>query len=423
MNRHYKDQHVVSSSAPDNPIFICASNERGKDLFHFNSNMMNVANSTGYRIHISFSKSTGELTVREVLSDQTVQTQRAVSGHLTLVGGSYLVDRFGPSLAKGALEAFFIRITLRGTLGTADLHFDNAKWDKEVREQLRLHKHRSSFKDTKVLKIWIANLPSNPTFDEDVVRGALRHGGALPVKPETMVCSSGYKDPDAVAKGNILESLDYGEPLKPQKIVTEKQPVWFDFGQGSIDPSEMEQSTAQSSGSGFGASEPANWKISRLSELEDRLRVQTVAREAVESINSGLRQTIEQQDAITREARNDVFRLRNLLRSRDLMLSIYNKEYIAHAQPDISALATALAVEKGIRRGDRQAIEAGIPSVYVGQSTVDRLLKNPFFISDFFEPQKGAMQRKRGAGSEDSLAVPSDDESNIKSSGKRMRLE
>jgi hypothetical protein len=124
----------VSSSAPDNPVFICASNESGKDLFQFDSNMMNVANSVGHQIHLSFSKSTGELTVREVPPDQTVQTQRAVSGHLTLVGGSYLVDRFGPSLAKGALEAFFIRIMLRGTLGQAGVRFDNAKWDKKVRE-------------------------------------------------------------------------------------------------------------------------------------------------------------------------------------------------------------------------------------------------------------------------------------------------
>jgi hypothetical protein len=105
------------------------------------------------------------------------------------------------------------------------------------------------------------------------------------------------------------------------------------------------------------------------------------------------------------------------------MLSLYNKEYITYAQPDISALATALAFETGISRGNRQAIGAGIPPVYVGQSTVDRLLKNPFFVSDFLERQKGATQTRRGTGRENSLDVPSDDNSNRKESRRRLRLE
>jgi hypothetical protein len=58
------------------------------------------------------------------------------------------------------------------------------------------------------------------------------------------VRSSGYKDLDAVAKDNTVESLDYCEPLKPQRTVTEKQPIWFEFGHESMDQSEIEQSTA-----------------------------------------------------------------------------------------------------------------------------------------------------------------------------------
>ena len=114
---------------------------------------MNVANSTGYQIHLSFSKSTGELSIREILSDAskestgsstevgfqsalckrrgqdqdldfkkqdyqdaTVRGQREVTGHLKLVAGSYNVNNFHEVLAKGGLEAF-IRIAKWYTSG------------------------------------------------------------------------------------------------------------------------------------------------------------------------------------------------------------------------------------------------------------------------------------------------------------------
>ena len=445
MNRSFKDQHVVSSSPPSEPIIISADDDGLNELFRFDSNAMNIANCTGHQIHLSFSKSTGELIIREVLSDATVKRQRAVSGHLTLIGGAYDVKVCKESLAKGGLEAFFIRLALRDgcKLKRKSLEFDTANWNHTARELLCLYQHRSAVGRIKVLKIWIVKPFSNPSFDANIIRGALERGGALwmksteapvlteepteaPILAEKLTnppVPTGYKDPDAVSSADCVSVLDYGEPPELSFSMKGRQPQWVNVGHKLEHSSTPEASTLRNKDTvSTTHSGQESWKDSRISELEGQLRLQTTAKETAESVNASLTRAKKLQDWALKDVRTTNIQLKQLIQSRDLMLAIYNEEYIHHAQRDISALATALAKAKGIAQGDREGIKAGFPSVYVGQPTVDRLLKNPFFVSNFLGSQQDTTQQKRKAHDYDEFDEASDDERSTGENNKRLKM-
>ena len=425
MNRSFKDQHVVSSGAPNTPIIISTDDENMKEIFRFDSNAMNVANWTGHQIHLSFSKSTREITIREILSDATTKSQRAVGGHLTLIGGSYDVDACTKSLAKGGLEAFFIRIVLRDKcrLGMRSLEFDTVRWNHTALEQLHLHKHRIMLRKIKVVKIWMVNPSSNASLNIDNIKDVFAVGQALPMQPTKAPAPAGYKDPDAVATSDHVPVLDYGEPSESSRTMKERQPQWVEVKhevKNSNAPRDiMEQSQ---DATGIVGSRQASWKDSRIAELENQLRSQTAAKETAESVNAGLVRTKKLQDWALKEAKTTNSQLKQVLQSRDFMLAILNEEYINHAQSDVSALATALAEVKGIARGDREGVEAGFSSVHVGQPTVDRLLKNPFFASNFLISQYNTTQQKRKANSFDDFSEASDDERITMECTKRLKM-
>lgn len=228
------------------------------------------------------------------------------------------MNKVGPSLAKRSLEAFFIRINLRGTLSQETLRFDNVRWDKTVQNQLHLRKHRSALKNVKFLKIWIATPFDNQSFDENIMRIAFERGGALPMEPVATAYSKAHNHLNTVPPSDTVGSLDYGEPPRLPKTLAKAQPTWFTFG---TDSSETVQTPTCSGSSGSGAPEQGDWRDARLSDLEHQLKTETAAREATQSINAGLEWTITLHGAISSEARTEVYQLRKLLESRDQILA------------------------------------------------------------------------------------------------------
>ena len=69
----------------------------------------------------------------------------------------------------------------------------------------------------------------------------------------------------------------------------------------------------------------ANWKDSRISELEAQLRSQTAAKETAECVSVGSRRTMKLQDWAMKGARATNTRLEPIIQPRDLMLAVSNR--------------------------------------------------------------------------------------------------
>ena len=150
----------------------------------------------------------------------------------------------------------------------------------------------------------------------------------------------------------------------------------------------------------------SNMDKERIRKLETQLRMAKDAKDAAVAQSRAAQKVNESQLAAIRRAKE-----------RILQLEQYNTEHIAHCQPDMSALATELAILRGIMQGDRQRVEMTLSSVRVGRPTVERLLRSPLFIRDFLEPPK-----KRKTVFEDPLDEDSDKENDVGIAAKRMRL-
>lgn len=193
---------------------IGVENGNGQEKARMDSSLLNEENLNSHQTHLLFSKSTGEWIIREILTDLKISTQHAVAAQLTLSSGSFNVRKFQLSLARGALEAFFMVLVLHpnSKCGKNSLRFENIKWDKDVEGKLQLYERRSLIQSAKRIKIWIVNPTANATFDAEMVRSALERGGALQGMSAAANRFKGYRDLDRVADGKFVPSLEYQDP-------------------------------------------------------------------------------------------------------------------------------------------------------------------------------------------------------------------